>query len=264
MAATTADTNVTGFQGLSTLLLPISADRLRAARRRVSELERDQLLEAFRKAYRQEKRLSGLILSDELTERGIPPAFRYDELPTEEESVERRFDAFVFDLRWLRRRHRDHPKRIRYTRYRDLFAIHEPAFQRAAEYVFYGGKRPTWKIIASLSVTIEQQWEFAYLRSAPIRKHFAATQSLRHRVTMALREELRTVRRTSSFTETDAAATLERREALWICSRMTNGSPSATALRYEQMTGTPITRQAAAKQLEKVREALRRFEMNHE
>ena len=81
-------------------------------------------------------------------------------------------------------------------------------------------------------------------------------------VLLALESDLRTVKLSSTFTAADAAATLRRRQALWFCSRMTGGSPAETARRYHQMTGLQITRQAAAKQLEKVREVLRKNEMN--
>jgi hypothetical protein len=74
-----------------------------------------------------------------------------------------------------------------------------------------------------------------------------------------LHEELRTTRRTRAFTDNDANAALMRRLALWLFSRMTDGSPTQTALRYAQMTGQEISRRAAAKQPYKVKEVLRKW-----
>jgi hypothetical protein len=78
----------------------------------------------------------------------------------------------------------------------------------------------------------------------------------------ALREDLSTTRRTLAFGEVEAQATLVRRHALWHCARMVNEfSPTEIAARYCQMTGTSMTRQAVAKQLEKMRSALAKTEM---
>jgi hypothetical protein len=167
----------------------------------------------------------------------------------------------VFDLRWLRHRHADHYRHVRYLRYREILLSTESGFHRAAEFAFYAGKRPAWKIIGSLSLTERQQWDCVWLRSAPIKKHQAVTDLTLNRITKVLNTDLQSVRRTVSFTHHSADIALTRRIALWVCSRMTNGSPTETALRYTQMTSEQITRQTVGKQLEKVREVLRRNEM---
>jgi hypothetical protein len=245
-----------GFQPLAPLLQSITHTKLDAARLRVAEFDRDKLIKSYRNALTSNKRLTAFILADEMTKRGIPPCSRLDHRSPQPATPEQKFDLLMADLRWLRRWYPDHVNNIRYKRYRDLYALHEPAHHRSAEYVFYGGKRPAWKIVASMSLDQRQQWDCVVLRSAPIKKHGGKTQAMSDRVFSALRDDLQSVRRTSSFTDEVAHATLIRRHKLWLCSRMTSGSPTETAIRYSQMTGLPITRQNAAKQLQKIAEAL--------
>lgn len=247
----------TSFQPLAPLLRSTSSDSLNAAKRRVAALDHAQLLEVFSKAFASSKRLAAFLIAEELTKRGVPPAFRYpSEVSSATLSVDQRFDLLLADLRWLRFWYPDHTKNIRYMRYRALFSWIEPAFHRAAEYVFYQGKRPAWKVVASMSMDQRQQWDCIWLRSAPIKKHDAATQGMQDEVFETLRKDLFNVRRTCSFTEDDIQSTLERRYALWRCWRMTDGGPTETATRYQQMTGLPISRQAAAKQLQKIQQTL--------
>jgi hypothetical protein len=255
-----------GFQPLAPLLQSTTPESIGAARRRLAGLDQSELVDLFGRAFASGKRLAAFLAADELTARGIPPTFRHFHVPSTSQSLEQRFDLLLADLRWLRRWYPEHVKSIRYKRYRDLLTPHEPAHHRAAEFVFYEGKRPTWKIVASMSMDQRQQWDCALLRSAPVKKHDATTQAIRGRVFAALQDDLQSVRRTKSFTDDDATATLQRRHALWLCSRMTGGSPSETAIRYTQMTGLAITRQAVAKQLDKVVEILtkKRLTMNHE
>lgn len=253
--------SISGFRPLAPLLQTIALERLNAARLRVADFGRDELVNRFRSAFGNGKRLTALIMADELTAREIPPAFRHLHLEGAEYSLDQRFDLLVFDLRWLRSWYPEHAKIVRYQRCKTLLTGSDRLFHREAEYAFYQGKRPMWKIVSSLSLTQQQQFDCCVLRSAPIKKRMEATQAIRDRVFEALRDDLRTVRRTKSFTNDNAEAALSRRHALWLCSRMTDGSPTETAARYTQLTGEQITRQAAARQLEKVREVLKKTKM---
>jgi hypothetical protein len=100
------------------------------------------------------------------------------------------------------------------------------------------------------------------LRSTPIKKRAAVTEALRERVFKALQDDVQSVRRTATYGEAEAHATVRRRYALWHCMRMVKiNSPTEIAARYEQLTSMPITRQATAQQLEKVRAVLAKIEM---
>jgi hypothetical protein len=147
---------------------------------------------------------------------------------------------------------------VRYLRGKAMLTGSEAVFHREVNFAFHEGKRPAWKVVGSLSLTERQQWDSAYLRSAPIRKQAEMTKAFSKHVRSVLRDDLQTTRRTATFGDSEAEATLSRRHTLWCCSRMVkNASPTEIAARFYQMTGTQISRQAAAKQLAKVRAVLR-------
>lgn len=258
-AASPVTASETGFQPLAMLLQSVSPAKLDAARLRVDELDQERLIDGYRAAFADGRRMAAFVLADELTKRGVPPCFRLDHRAPLPATLEQKFDLFLADVRWLRRWYPDHAKAVRYQRCKTMLSGTETPFHREAEYAFYQGKRPAWKLVASLSLDLRQQWDCALLRSAPIKRHDAATQSMCEQVFEALQEDLRTVRRTSAFTDDDANATLLRRHRLWLCSRMvSNRSPTEIAERFRQMTGEKISRQACQKQLEKIDEILKK------
>jgi hypothetical protein len=196
-------------------------------------------------------------MAHDLIERGIPPCFWHEASDLDASTLAQRESLMLGDLAWLRRWYPAHASAVRYRRGRALLTGSDSVFLREAQYAFYQGKRPAWKIVGSMSMTITQQWDAIFLRSTPIKKHAKVTDGLSARVWQALHDDLQTSRRTAAFGERDAQASLARRHALWRCARMVaTGSPTVIAMRYLQMTGVPITRQTAAKQLEKVRAVL--------
>jgi hypothetical protein len=250
----------TCFQPLTPLLTAQRPEKIAAVRSKLETMDRDDLIILSRSSFAAGKRVAFHLSNDELTRRGIPPVFRHhldrlDKNRTREEM----FDLLLADVRWLRREYPDHakPSRVRYKRSRDMLSFAEPLHLRETEFAFYGGRRPAWKIVGRLSLTNEQQRDCVWLCTAPIKKLIAAIQTEREGVFKALQDDLQRVRRTTTFTEGDAHETLKRRHALWLCSRMvTDESPTAIARRYMQLTGETITRQAVAKQLKKVVQAL--------
>jgi hypothetical protein len=243
---------------LASLLRDTSPDTLNEVRRRVARLDRAELIQRYRAAYTDGKRLIAYVVAGELIERGVPPFSWHEVLALEAATLAQREVLTLADLAWLRRWHPGHADAVRYRRYKLLLAGSDAAFLREAAFLFYEGKRPAWKIVGTMSMTASQEWDCAYLRSTPLKREATATGILSKRVYQALRDDLRTIHRTATFTDDDAQASLARRHALWCCSRMVKGgSPTEIAARYLQLTGTPITRQAAANQLEKVRAVLR-------
>ena len=227
-------------------------------RRRIAQLDRTDLTERYRTAYADGRRLVAHLMGGELIERGISPCFWHEVLALEGIALAQREMLTLADLAWLRRWHPDHASAVRYQRGKALLTGSETVFHREAAFQFYQGQRPAWKIVGTMSMTERQQWSSAYLRSTPIKREAEATAILSKRVYQALRDDLQTIYRTATFTESDAQASLARRHALWRCSRMVKGgSPTEIAARYLQMTGEAITRQTAAKQLEKVGAVLR-------
>lgn len=69
-------------------------------------------------------------------------------------ALHQRYDLLMADLAWLRRWHSDHAKVVRYRRCRVLIAGSDTQFQRESEYAYWAGRRPAWKLVGSLSLTI--------------------------------------------------------------------------------------------------------------
>lgn len=251
-----------GFASLASLLRAVAPEKLEQARRRVVMQSREELLCRYRTAHLEGKRVIAFLMAEALVRHGVPPFVWHDALVLDGLSANQRYDLFLADLMWVRRWYRDHDKVVRYRRCQMMLAGSDHSFHREAEYAFYEGKRPAWKLVALLSLTERQQWDCALLRSATIKKRAAATDAMSDRVFQALQDDVRVVRRTATFGEAEALATLHRRHTLWRCSRMVRtASPTEIATRFEQITGTPITRQAVAQQLEKVRTALSKMKV---
>jgi hypothetical protein len=251
-----------GFASLASLLLAVAPEKLEEARRRVIMQSREEMLCRYRTAHIKGKRVIAFLMAEALVRDGVPPFAWHDALALDDLTVNQRYDLFLADVMWLRRWYRDHDEIVRYRRCKIMLAGADHSFHREAEFAFYEGKRPAWKLVTSLSMTERQQWDCALLRSTPIKKRAAATNAARDRVFNALQDDVRAVRRTATFGEAEALATLQRRHTLWRCSRMVDtASPTEIAARFEQMTGTPITRQAVAQQLEKIRMALRKMDV---
>jgi hypothetical protein len=257
-APAAAEPSATVYTPFSSLLHAVTPDTLDEARRRAAKLGRADLIQRYRAAFADGRRLVAYVMAGELIERGIPPCFWHELLALDNASVNQRADLVLIDLAWLRRWHLDHASAVRYQRGKALLTGTDAVFHREAGFAFYEGKRPAWKIVGSLSMTERQQWESAYLRSTPVKRETEATAILSERVRLALHDDLKVIHRTDTFTDADAQVSLARRHALWRCSRMVkSGSPTEIAAGYMQLTGIPITRQTAAKQLEKVRAVLR-------
>jgi hypothetical protein len=271
MRAKARQSPVEGFQPLAELVLSITPEKRHAWRERLESLDRSKVLEVFGKAFAAgarapASRKAAFLIANSLVQLGIPPCFWRTHLskPIDELQVSQRFDLLVFDLLWLRRWYPDHANNNRYQRYRVLFGPSESKFHHEAAYAFYEGRRRAWEIVRSLGLDKAQQWECAWLRSVPINRQQAATDAMRDRVFASLHDDLKSARKTAAFTDDDARVSLRRRHDIWLCSRMDAAkSPTQLAARYEQLTGQIITRQAAAKQLGKVREVLAQDEMTY-
>lgn len=243
---------------LTLMAFEVPPDTLEEVRRRVAKLDRPDVIQRYQDAYANGKRLVAAVMAAELVERGIPPCFWHTQLALDEATLEQRADLVLADLAWIRRWHPKHADAVRYRRGKAMLTGSEIVFRREAAFAFYEGKRAAWKIVGSMSMTERQQWEAAVLRSTPVRRQAEITNMISVRVRQALYDDLQTTRRTSAFTNADAESSLVRRHRLWHCARMVkDASPTEIAIRYEQMTGTSITRQVVAKQLEKIMIVLR-------
>ena len=251
----------TDFMPVSTLLAPLTAIVLDAARSRIAKLSRDDLIAKFRDAVAGRKRVSAFLIADALVMRGVPPFVWHDWRSPPKTDTNSLGDMATHDLRWVRHAHAPHLKAKRAQRWRNLVAGGEAGFHRDVEFLFWGGRRPPWQIVQFLSLSDAMQFECAHLRSGPIVKRYATTQAMRTKVFATLQASLKAVHRKANFSEDDARATLLRRHRLWMCSRMSDGTPTDAARIYGQMTGEVLTRQAVHRQLEIVGKALSKTEL---
>jgi hypothetical protein len=146
-----------GFTPRAPLLRSVDPIKLDEARRRLRNLERAELIGRYRAAFADGRRLEAYLTAEALVTQGVPPfawncALHVDGLTTTE-----RFDLFMADLLWLRRHYPDHATNVRYQRCRAVLSGGTTVFYREAEFMWYGGRRPIWKLVGSLSLTERQQ-----------------------------------------------------------------------------------------------------------
>lgn len=252
-AASSSTSLGAAFSPLSALLRAEDADKLSSIIRAVANCDRFELVDRLAQSMSRGKRVQAYVLNAALTAKGIPPVFRYPDFYPSADDVNQKNDLFMADMQWLERTCTFHAKKIRFARYRDMFTPILTKFCKAADYVFYEGRRPAWRIVASLALEEDMQHDCMWLRSEPVKKKHDVIMNHGEDVKRALEDDLARVVRSITFTEDDAKSSLERRYALWVCSQMTRGSPTETAKRYEQMTGQSVTRYVAFDQLKKIK-----------
>jgi hypothetical protein len=253
-----------GFAPLGPLLRSVKLETLDEASRRIEKMECNDLIERFRSDFAASKRTTNpvtrvraFLISEELTRRGIPPWMRHHHLSSTDYSINQAFDLFVQDVRYLRRTNPEQAQVVRFRRCKALFSGSEAAFHAETAYCFNQGTRAAWKIVKTLSLTEKQQLSCMWLQSVPIAKRLQGTQAKRDAVFRTLADDLAATRRTKSFTDADAAATLLRRHRLWLCCMHSSGSPAEIAGIYEALTGVCIDRKVVARQLQIIHETLR-------
>lgn len=249
-----------GLVSLGTLLQTKEQEKLEKAARKIESLPREELSNRFRTAFLTGQRVSAYLFAEELTKRGIPPCFRLSHLSSKTFTVNQRFDLYIYDLRWLATYYPEQAKQVKHSRYSRLFKP-RIAFSDA-ERLFFFGNTPAWQLVKKLRLEEIQQWDCAFLRSAPVANKAAAIAGQRDKVFEALMDGLPSMMKTG-MSEDDAKAAVIRRHQLWLCSRMEDGSPTKTARRYEQLTGQAIGANVVAKQLQKVAEQLRKRPLQH-
>ncbi|MCG2585986.1 hypothetical protein [Massilia sp. TS11] len=137
------------------------------------------MLSRYRESAAKGKRLQAFLIGEALISQFVPPFVWRDGLPNDDLDVNHRFDLFLADLMWLRAAHARHAQAVRYKRCKLILStVSQTVFHREAEYMYWQGRRPAWKLVASLSMTDDQQWDCGYLRAAAIKKRALATAEL--------------------------------------------------------------------------------------
>lgn len=240
---------------LNELLQATSATSLQQLERDLTTVSRTDLANMLataigRAAVATKYRIAAFYISAEMTKRGIPPVFQG--LPElDEDDLTQRYDYCLFDLLWIVTRYPVHV--VQYARYRGVF---QPAsFLRTADFIFYQGRRPVWQIVAGMTLTGDQQQECCSLHSRPVA---SARRKLRHTKDDADQRISDAVRKKDRRGSGDQEETIRRRQAIWFCAEIGGWKPQRTADLYEMHTGNAITRQLAAKQMDKVKDDLKK------
>jgi len=246
------------FKSLSKCLKSVDKNKLAEAISKLQSKPLADVINDFRTSFYSSKRIAAFACSEALTAMGVPPAFRHSHLSRTDFTLEQKLDLLTYDIRWIRRQHRDHVKKVRYGRYKDMLSLLDSTHHAAVEYAFFDGQRPNWKIVSSLNLPESIQFECAVLHSAVVNKRQQVTNEMRDEVYSMLREHIKGVRKTRTFTKEDAAQTLKRRHDIWFCSRMCNGSRTEIAKIYRAKTGEVIRAEVVGRQLEIINEIIRK------
>ncbi|WBY01515.1 hypothetical protein PE066_18935 [Ramlibacter tataouinensis] len=238
------------------LLYRAAPAKVDQAQEKIGALPLDQLKLKFQQAFWGTKRLSSLLLARELLHRRVAPMFWHDWRSSTAYTPPQLIDLIAFDLLYLNQLFTERPWHTPHANERRGLANRVYAFQTAA-YLYYGGKRKKWEMVRRLRIPVEHQLTCAFLRSADVQKKHDVLAAKRDEVFTALKLDIAKVRRTVTYTEADATATVRRRLALWLCGELCGWRPTRSARLYEQMTGEEINRGFVVSQFEKIHEVLR-------
>jgi hypothetical protein len=240
-----------GLKTLSSIFAEASTEKLSAAKQALCKMDREELINRFRTCFAKGSRLSAFLISEELTKRGIPPCFRHNNLaPDRAHSVNENFDLLTYDVRWIAHKYPEHASVLRGVRAVGIFsglAVHS-----TVSHLYHLGNSPAWLIVKKIKMSPAMQVESYWLRSAPMMRKVKGIIKRRDKVFSALAQRRASIMKTGIDNEM-ANRILVRRVRLWVCAEMAEWSPSRTADLYERMTGDPIKRNVAAKQLEKIK-----------
>lgn len=242
---------------LDELLARANRTQVEQVRSRICGLPLDQLKSKFRSTFRCGRRLSSLLLAEELLSRKVAPMFWHDWRSSWTYTPTHEVDLIGFDLLYLHQLFTEVPWHTPHANERRaLTAGHHYAFQ-TAQFLYYDGKRHKWEMVRRLRVPLDHQLTCAYLRSAPVQKKHDVLALKRDQVFNAIRLDVSKVRITATYTSQHARSTVLTRHALWLCGELCGWQPSRSARLYEQLTGEAINRGLVAKHFERIHEVLR-------
>ncbi|MBT8567656.1 hypothetical protein G6698_06535 [Polynucleobacter paneuropaeus] len=189
-----------------------------------------------------------LLVSAELTARGIAPYFRFnlDEASSRKVSnIEANYILMIADLQWIVASYPKH--QTNWDRAQPIF--NPGAFLKTADYLFWDGIRSGGQVTKALGLTKPQQLECCWIKPIAI-GHWQSTLMRQLPAMRALISE--GVRSKDRRAEEFQNLTVRRRTDLWLCSQMANRKPQRTADYYRMLTGEKLTRSLVAKQLGKI------------
>ncbi|HCY61430.1 MAG TPA: hypothetical protein DHV59_01020 [Oxalobacteraceae bacterium] len=239
-----------GLTPLALLIAGASTAKIDEVKAGLQQAPTTDLISKSGTAYLKGQRASAFLLALELTERGIAPYFRRQDIALPESpfsaSVNHEYDLLVHDLIWLARWHQ----------IGDIVTWNSASWKRLfsrADSLFYLGNRPIWLIVKRMKLTQRQQWELRLLKSKPIKQKARGLEQRTARIYDTMAASLPRIMRTG-MDEATAHALLRKRKRLWICAEMCEWSPKETGHLYTCMTGEVLTKSHVEYQLKKIAE----------
>jgi hypothetical protein len=206
----------------------------------------DQLKTSLASQMTQPNIKGALLVSEELTARGIAPCFRGISL--EKLAWTGDFLSLILtiaDLQWIVARYPDHVPE--WERLKSLFDTKK--FRDTAEYLHYNGRREPGQIAKALALTEDQQRECSWIQCLGVARW---RERLTRRLPIAQSRIESAIRETDKRSSADQDQTIKRRSDLWLCAELGNWKPQRTADLYAMMTGEVLQRNAVANQLAKL------------
>lgn len=249
-AATSASTNERGT-ARSFLWAPTSGrPGIQQRRERLAKVlalvSPERLKTTFLDQLKQGKQDGALLVSAEMTRRGIAPCFRG--LPVRKEwwmGTDTDFILMAADLQWIVARYPEH--RTEWERAQAIF--HPCKFDKAAAYLHWDGNRTAGQVAKALGLTEAQQRECAWIQCLHVERW---RQRLHIRWSIARTKIAEGIKAHDRRPQAAQDATITRRSDLWLCAELADWKPQRTADLFAMLTGEVLPRNVVAKQLGKL------------
>ncbi len=229
-------------------LSEVPTEKRERLKERLAVQPRDTVLALYGRELWKGNRKQVWLLGEELTRRGIPPAFRRSPLSASGGPLIPEEDIFLLDLQWLAGRYPAHRSLLKYF----PRPFTPSRFEAAAMWMLRNGLRQPAFYLKVLALREDQQVECSYLRGEPIRRRMEVVHKLSAEALERLKLANRTNRRARAQEAVDWKQTVQRRHDIWLCGSMADWQPKRTAELYEALTGTQITRSLAGKIISEV------------
>lgn len=234
------------------LLFEQEAAALERSRTRLKGLETQTLCKLAYAGLQQKKRVTAFLANEELTRRGIPPCFRGLPDPNDDDAEELA-DLLAIDLEWIAGRYP--MQKVFMGRWKSLTSSTPKQRWATIRFICKWETREMWRYVKGLAMSKNQEWECHYLHHDKIR--WARVEIKRARKEVAEKLRRRRYDRNLTLATDEELADFERWLEVWSCASMGAWKlPSRVAWLYAVKTGRPLTRQMAAKIMDKLRRDL--------
>ena len=226
--------------------------------RRFEKISNERLLELFQRSVMRNREEWALVLGRELTFRRIAPVFRWggnpSKVPLDDDA---RSLLRLLDLQWLRSRFPRHQSK--WARYSGCFHVNEQQAQKAWRFAIgnNGWRKPT-HLIDGLGLPASALLELAGLVPANLLRRRTAAFVWQRHANVAICSAMEKTRDRRGKDE--KAATLVRRQKLWLCGALCRDSPQQAATLYSLMPDCDeLPRNTVGRELGFVSRAVRKY-----